>query len=132
MRRWFLLLVIVLLPLRGWAGASLMADMPMHGTGEAQAVAAALHDDCMGHADAGLAAPAGASGHHGGADAPMSDAPMPDDCATCAFCQVCSTVAILVPQMAVAASEPTPGSPAAPCAHFLSADAQSVFKPPIS
>ena len=130
MLRWFLMLMIALLPLRGWVGSA-MAHEP--GTGVTMAVQAhvaqahaadadaAAHEDCMGHEAAAPAADA----------APESDS-AGFACPTCADCQACSAVGL-----ATAAASLIPLSfdrpqPAAPVVGFASADPAPGFKPPIS
>lgn len=158
MYRWLLVLLIALLPLRGWVGDAMAGQMleqrlatvaagaqahggagapmhpmpPMHHAGAA--AGPAMHDDCAGHA----IAPAGvAAAVPPEAGAPASDLNLASewqsDCPTCASCQVCSAVALLLPAAppvaAPALSQPRPhGLPRL----GLSAERAGLFKPPIS
>lgn len=91
MRRWLLILMVMLLPLRGGLGVAMAADMMQQHlappVGLVAVQAAAAHD-CDGHhgASAVEAEPAEAAGD-----------PEPGDCPTCASCQVCSSVVLLPP-----------------------------------
>jgi hypothetical protein len=127
MRRWFVLLLIALLPLRGVVGDAMAADMVAKHLATAQSAAAtetAHHDmdpDCMGHSHVNSDADDGTSA--------MNDT---SPCPTCASCQVCSSVAL-----AFAASLDVPPffaqpRPVAAQPTFTSADPAAGFKPPIS
>jgi hypothetical protein len=138
-RRWFVLALILLLPLRGWVGDAMAADMLQQrivaaasasaapAAGQAvQAVAAAPeasgHHDCMGHAVPAKAQPA-----------PHHDAAAPDpDCPTCASCQVCSAVALALPAVTVAGTPFFPPRPQGASADPASAERARALKPPIS
>lgn len=122
MRRWLVLFLVLLLPLRGLVGEAMAGEMLAQATqaqaqhGHAQHHEAAVHD-CDHHA--GEAQAAGDDAHAG-----------PADCPTCAACQVCSSVAV-VPSSAAPASErlsqaPPPAVPLA----FHSAESAHAFKPP--
>lgn len=125
MRRWFVLLMIALLPLRGWVGEAMAGEM----LGQHLAVAAAAQaqlaqadpHDCMGHQ---LAAA------DGGTQQDTQSAS--GDCPTCASCQVCSSVVLSVDTARVPA--PVFGSTLVPRmgTPFASAEPAPAFKPPIS
>jgi hypothetical protein len=142
MRRWFVLLLIALLPLRGWVGEALAAPMLAqhvaaaaahaqvhaqgegHGAGHAHgthdAHAAMLHD-CAGHTPAHDAA------------APQDGAAQdPGDCGTCAACQVCSAVALAVPSASTLVAAFGLARPAQAEPLFASAEPSQGVKPPIS
>jgi hypothetical protein len=122
MHRWLLLVMIALLPLRGWVAEAMAGEMLEQRVAMAAVQDVAAHQpahDCMGH-DTGTAQPAGEQAAHGA------------DCPTCASCQVCSAVALgfaAQPQAAVGYSQPRPHSPDR--AH-RSAERAQAFKPPIS
>ncbi len=139
MRRWLLLVLILLLPLRGWIGEAMAGEMLARHI----AVAAAAADGHAGHhaheAHAHEHAPAAHAPDHdcAGHAQPdvMADAgtPLPDaGCNTCASCQVCSSVALGfdVPAMPVIEFGHTP--PSARLPHFASAELRLGRKPPIS
>lgn len=127
MRHLFLALMIVLLPLRGWAGDVMAAQMSStalaqtelaahhmtHGT-PADHATMALHADCAGHE--------AADGHAGA----------PENCGTCTACQLCHTVALTPPFPHPAPASLTAGQPQAPHPHFASAERAPGLKPPIS
>jgi hypothetical protein len=124
MRRWFVLLLVLMLPLRGWLGEAMAGEM-LHLSAAAvagHAVEASSHGhgphaDCAGHAHASEAQP----------DAkPAFDA----DCRTCASCQACSAVALaaqLPVRTAASFSHPQPQSVSLA---FSSAEPHLAFKPP--
>lgn len=132
MQRWLLLLVILLLPLRGWMGHAMAAEPVEHGFVAMQAHAHAVeHGARAGHGhdcdDHGHAATAQVEeAQPGQAASPQAQA----DCATCAICQACSSVAL----------SPAPSAPATPVfSHprpqtaqpaFASAEPAHLFKPP--
>jgi len=131
MVRWLLILLMAVLPLHGWAGATLSVaralghDAPaaVHATlSHAQAVAEAgrVDPDCLEH---------GAAPHHGGAAQGGDDT---GACPTCPACHACSPAA-LVSAMIEAAS-PAFGTPRPDGAssRFASAEPAPGFKPPIS
>lgn len=127
MRRWFVLVLIALLPLRGWVGEAMAGEMLAQHLAAPKIVASGQasmgadgHQDCMGHA-----LPSDA-GHPAASPQPGSD------CPTCAQCQACSSVALALPpalSLPPVAPSVVPGE--AP-AHFASAEAARGLKPPIS
>jgi hypothetical protein len=122
MHRWLLLVMIALLPRRGWVGdamAGQMLDQRLAAIESVQAAAAPAlaHEDCMGHA-----APSENS----------APAAQQADCPTCASCQVCSSVAMV---FSAAAMQPVPLGSTLPTAlvhRFASAEPAPALKPPIS
>lgn len=153
MHRWLLLLLIALLPLRGWVAESMAGEMLQQHLALAAALPAgaaaggAGHlamSDCMDHP-----APAASAGafadtpqhdaHHAGAEA--GDDPQAQggtssqphgDCPTCASCQACSALALgttVHMPTAVALAQPVPQARELP---YFSVAPATVLKPPIS
>lgn len=131
MRRWFVLIMIALLPIRGWVGDVMAADMVTQRIGAlaqvpvmvhqpADTAAADPHADCHGKAAAHSPAPANET------------AVAAPDCGSCTSCQVCHSVGMAT----VAGATPLVAAPhAAPPlrgTHFASAEPARGFKPPIS
>jgi hypothetical protein len=117
-RRLFVLLMIVLLPLRGWAGDVMAVQMAASGmTSESSAV---MPPDCH-MLDA--ASPSGA------ADADMHAS---TGTPTCASCDLCLPIAELAatPSPAVSFADHVERAPRGPA--FLSVAPVPSFKPPIS
>ncbi|MDW5443498.1 hypothetical protein [Polaromonas sp. SM01] len=139
MRHLLLVLMIVLLPLRGWVGDVMATEMAAPRLVQVQAAmeTVADHADTAGasthfyHASAPLAAAQATpdcAGHDAGDSAPSSDA----HCASCALCQACHIVA-LSPPAAQALPVLSPFMPPhSPVASFASADTALGQKPPIS
>jgi hypothetical protein len=131
MRRWFVLLMIALLPLRGLVGDAMAADMMAKHLSTAQTAvetASAHHEmdpDCMGHSHANADTDANA-------DADASVATNASPCPTCASCQVCSSVALAFAASVAVSPVFTQPTPVATLATFASADPATGFKPPIS
>lgn len=125
MRRWLLLVMVLLLPLRGWMGVAMAGDMvQQHVAVSAEVVAMpqAAHD-CDGHHAAG-ASEATAAESEAGAQ------PESGDCPTCAYCQACSSV-VLLPPAARAALPPLPNPvPSLSQAGYTSPAPLLAFKPP--
>jgi hypothetical protein len=120
MHRWFLLVLIALLPLRGWVADGMAVQMLGQRTA---AVAAAQHHaagaDCAQHA--GMEA---AGGHQ--------QAAAHDDCPTCASCQACSAVVVLLGSSIAATLAFGTQPPLLEPRRFASAERAPAFKPPIS
>ena len=131
MRRWFFVLLILLLPLRGWVGNAMAMQMALPGqyvpvSGAMQhtdsgsehshlrAIALAAADDCGGHANI---------------QGPGDDMDAAH-CEACAMCQSCHTVAVLLLPELVAAHQVSPTSPPATMHVFASADRALLLKPP--
>lgn len=128
MRYFWIVMMVVLLPLRGWAGQLMSVDMAMQQVAQAVTSADGSHlmtlafmpDDCPMHAMASETtsnAPADASG---------------PPCSGCDTCELCLTIASFTPsQFHATAFSPTT-APAAMPHGFVSADRASRLKPPIS
>lgn len=135
MRRWLLLVMVLLLPLRAWVGDAMAGQMLQQAMGApAQAMAQPhapapshhgqaarmLHHDCDEHGAAAAAQPEQEDA------APAMDG----DCPTCASCQACSAVALSPAEPVLPApgfSQPRPHGGAR--AH-ASAEQLHAFKPP--
>lgn len=137
MRRWLLLALIVLLPLRSWAGDAMASDMLVRHLAMA-ASAATLHmqreagqpphehtavaPDCASHH---LQAPSDF------AQASADPARLTDfGCATCASCQACSAAALEFTPLALPLISFAQATPVSPPWRFASADARQGDKPP--
>lgn len=126
MRRWLVLFLVLLLPLRGLVGEAMAGEM--------------LAQAAQGHAPQTHAPQAHAAAHdcdHHGADhageahAAASDAAAtPVDCPTCAACQVCSSVAVIPSAFAPASERLSQAPPPAVPLAFYSAEPSHAFKPP--
>lgn len=134
--RWFVLVLVLLLPLRGWLGDAMAGQvMPSHGMAAAHAAAAApagdRHDgDCHAHGSGPAVAAAGAEG--------LSQSPEPAgfgghaDCPTCPACQACSAVGLQpAAAMPLAGGFSQPAPRVAARGHASAAPAP-LLKPPIS
>jgi hypothetical protein len=126
--------LLLTLPLRGWAGDVMAIRMATHqGMTTQQATlavaaspapsanGAAEHADCMGHV------PVSEAG-----DDVADAAPGAGHCNTCSFCQLCFSVAVLLPDLGRFVLQ-LPQQPArfqSPA--FISADTARGLKPPIS
>lgn len=125
MSRWFVVLMIALLPLRGWVGEAMAGQMiaqqlaaVAQATTPADDAATGAHTDCHGQVTA---------------DAPpAAEASSSMDCGSCTSCQVCHSVAMAAPALTAAAPlQPHPALPAYG-RQFASAERSPGFKPPIS
>lgn len=128
MRRWLLVFLVLLLPLRGWVGEAMAGQVLHERMEQVQVAEAAMHaqgavqphhhdGDGAPHAHHGVVAQADAATAHG-------------DCGTCASCQVCSSVALSpsVPIIATGGfSQPRPETSQRA---YTSAEALLAFKPP--
>ena len=139
MRLFVIIVLMALLPLRGWAGDGMAIRMAIgmtssmaghHGTAPDQLAAlppvVAEHADCVEHASM-AAAQATVAGDI--AARPASS----DHCSTCPTCQACFTVGLLVPTIELPAQSPrTAFQHDRAAAVFASADLAHSQKPPIS
>jgi hypothetical protein len=137
MRLFMIIVLMALLPLRGWAGDGMAIRMASgmaghHGAAPAQTPAgaqtpiAAEHADCIEHASMAAGQPAVAGDT---AAKPTS----PDHCNTCPTCQACFSVGLLVPTIGLPAQLPrTSFLHDRAAAVFASADLAHSQKPPIS
>jgi hypothetical protein len=135
MRRWFFVLLILLLPLRGLIGDAMATQMAMPGH-HAPAISPMLHEDGASgsaHAHASSVASAAAAdcgGNTGALD--TGEAMDAAHCETCAMCQTCHTVAVLQPAGLPTVPQISPRSPSAAMHRFASAERALFLKPPIS
>ena len=137
MRRWFFVLMVLLLPLRAWVGDAMAMQMALPGQ-HAPAAGAMQHlgvDSALAHApyaqvdSVALTAAADCGGR---SDAQQSSGEELEaaHCEACAKCQTCHTIAVLLPEM-LAAHLLSPSSPPASMQTFASADRALLFEPPI-
>ena len=136
MRRCLYILLILLLPLRGWIGDAMAMQMVVASTGpHAVAAAGDAHHDVAGapaHAhlsSAGAQASAGACDGHGIVNDPVN-ADEDSHCGECALCQTCHTVAVLSVGGIADAGLQRPTVPGPVIPGFTSADRARVLKPP--
>ena len=119
MRRLFLILMIVLLPLRAWAGDMMAVGMVT--------VNPAAQVPCAGHD----AVESGASQHATDSTDP-ADINSNAHCETCVVCQICHSVALASLASVHPPSVSSPPQPASNGARFASAPLVIGLKPPIS
>jgi hypothetical protein len=136
MRHWLLVIMVLLLPLRGLAGVAMAGQM----LEQHAAVAPAGHGSHHAGPQRALheAGPERAlhdcDDHHGGSPAAAAEGSgdLPEDCPTCASCQVCSA-AVLAPSLLPAFGETLPQAPPALAVHApASAEPALALKPPQS
>jgi hypothetical protein len=112
-RHWFLIVMVALLPLRGWVGDSMAAQMVFQQV--AQAGSQGVMADCPGHnTDAGEDAALDVSG------------------TSCTTCQLCCAPALQSAADIGFAAAPAQARPFRGAEGFASAAAPPGFKPPIS
>jgi uncharacterized protein involved in copper resistance len=128
MRRWLVLLMLVLLPLRGWVGEALAGEMIQQQL--QQAAPAALH--AMDHPNMAHAMDHDCAGHDDHAGPAQHGQPAAQGCGTCASCQVCSAFALAVPVTTVQCADFGHAPPLFDAPRFASAERQAAFKPPKS
>ena len=137
MRRWFFVLMILMLPLRAWVGDAMAMQMALPGQ-HAPAAGAMQHPDVAPaladapHAQVNPVALTAAADCAGHSDPQQSsgDELEAAHCEACAMCQTCHTVAVLLPGMLVA-HQLSPSSPPAIMQTFASADRALLLEPPI-
>ena len=128
MRYFWIIVMLVLLPLRGWAGQLMSVDMAMQQVAQAVTSAdgshpmtlASMPDDCPMHA---MATETTSNGQ------PDSSSP---PCSGCDTCELCLTIASFTPSQFHATVFSPTTAPAAMPHGFVSADRASRLKPPIS
>lgn len=144
MRRLMLVLMIALLPIRGWVGDVMATEMvSVHVNAAGIAATADVskadrlpsgmnqvmggHSECDGHMATSPALDSLTT-------APSTEprAATDDSCSTCTTCQVCHTVAVAADSVATTAVPGAHTTVARPEARFASAEAALGFKPPIS
>jgi len=120
MARLFILFLIALLPLRGWAVERMVleSDRLVPVASQQQASEAAIEGDCPMHAQ--MAAHHGAAPDHGGTHT------------GCQACQLCMPLAALDAPLAVTLATISHAVPALRASSFVSADTARHAKPPIS
>lgn len=134
MRRWLLIVMIALLPLRVWAGDVMAGQMLAQQLGAINSVAISAHpEQTAGHFHSEMAPQAHADclGHAAVAD-DTDEAAAGMDCSTCVACQVCHSVALMVVPAQQAALPAWHDAPASRALPFASAPVALGFKPPIS
>ena len=119
MRRWLLVFLVLLLPLRGWMGDAMAGHM--------------LQQQVLVQEQA--AEPEAVTGHdcdHHGTDAAQAQDPQipKADCPTCASCQVCSAVALSPALTTLALAPCHHPAPEATQPACTSAEPALAFKPP--
>jgi DUF2946 family protein len=119
MRRWFILLMIVLLPVRGWAGDFMGLQMAM---AQGSPVAQSMPADCPMHASAETAV------HHGNAGTPDHD----EQGSKCSSCQLCTPAARLPDAPLLLGDVPARGILPGTRSEFISASLAPAVEPPIS
>jgi len=138
MHRWFLIVMIALLPLRGWAGEAMAGEMIARQVAAVQDVAVATMDfqpipervaGDIGHRAPGEAATPMAD-CHGAAVPPAASAH--DGCGACSACQACQSAAFVMPSVRVTMGSAARLAPPVAPARFASAEPTRGFKPPIS
>lgn len=142
MRHLLLALMIVLLPLRGWAGDAMatgMATAPLqHQQSAMEVIAGHAHEPgSVSHSAHEMASHAPAQALHDCAeqadDQPAQAGNAHDGhCNTCEACQACHTVALSPVTAGLNTSFNAPTQPRAMAAQFTSAPAALGQKPPIS
>lgn len=124
MRRLFVIVLLVLLPLRGWAANAMTLEMlPTHAGGAAHAL---CPDHATPVADAAQAAH-GADHHAAGGDT----AP-PDASHTHPHCTACQLPALTWPVWPTLAAAPPQATPAAHAAVLRNPAPRRLIKPPIA
>lgn len=124
MRRLVLVLMIALLPLRGWVGEAMAAQMAMADL-QAGAMVSLMstHTDCALHADHGAMQAAAA----------QSTAPEPDHGdGGCNTCQACHHLALELPSFSWSVSDAPPAALPLVAVRFASAFPALTSKPPIA
>lgn len=137
-RRCLLLVLLLLLSLRGWAGAAMATTMAAPQPALPVAASAVMEEDCHSHgqgahdAVAESSGPSSAQASHGvdhGASHPQGGG---GACASCAFCQWCHTVALALPWGGLGADWAPASLPQARLPVDLSATTLPGDKPPIA
>lgn len=125
MRRWLLVFMVLLLPLRGWVGEAMAGEMlGQQVAAQAHEVHAASmhgHDCDHGH---------GHDHDDSAAAHDTSQSPAAGDCPTCAACQVCSSVAMWPPHAPVSVAGFHHPAPRHVQRAFTSTEPVLAFKPP--
>lgn len=125
MRYLLIALMIVLLPLRGWAGNAMAVDMAAQQVFMAQASTAAMVAEPAMPADCPMHLQAVA-------DKADQTSPAVDHCHSCDTCQLCLALASWEHHDWPASAMGRPGAPLLADTSFRSADTAASLKPPIS
>ena len=139
MRHLFLILMIALLPLRGWASDAMATSMVIAQVQHQQTAASVsathaheagtpAHQDIEAVVAEAVQTAADCSGHAFGEDEHAEDT----HCNTCSACQACHTVALSPPTVAVTTAFNPRTLPRAVVSQFVSAEYALGQKPPIS
>lgn len=124
MRRLFVIVLLVLLPLRGWAAnAMTLAMLPAQPGG-------AVHALCADHATPVADAAPGA--HGAGHGAAGGDTAAPDSAHTHPHCTACQLPALTWPAWQPLAAAPPQSTPAAHAAVLRNPAPRRLIKPPIA
>ncbi len=123
MRRFFVILLIVTLPLRAWAGDLMAVGMLAINVNMPEVAQL----PCAGH-DAGELGVL----QHSPDSTEASEVSPSAHCDTCVACQICHSVALASPAILQAPAVTTPAQLASPAARFASALLAISLKPPIS
>jgi hypothetical protein len=129
MRRLVLILMLVLLPLRGWVGEAMAMDMLAQYVGATQTVATNAHGisaEATFDAEMQMDCHEAVEADHSQAESGASH------CGTCPLCQMCHTVAAPAPFEALPAPWLPHAQPTTGPTRFASAPAAFALKPPIS
>lgn len=126
MRHLFVAFMIALLPLRGWVGDAMAAQM----TNAALAQTGVASHHAMHDAPVDMALHADCAGHH---DSHTDDhqASSQGDCGTCTACQICHSVALTLPVPQHAPGHPSSVQPQTAHPQFTSVERAPGVKPPI-
>ena len=148
MRRFFLVLMIALLPLRGWMDAAMATEMVAPAgsawaasavsieqqraadvtQGQAHAHSAAPHTHAGTEQIATVSASPGCADHAGSGHAPTDNS----HCKSCVVCQACNAVGLAFPAAMSSDFHATPEKSPYMVSSFASADRALSLKPPIS
>jgi hypothetical protein len=137
LRFWLLVLMMALLPLRGWVGDAMAGQMLAQKLSVVQPVSQDVTDAPIQHADCPGHTGNGEVGAQAPADQPSASAASGNDansgdCGTCTACQVCHSAAFVsVPEATLFASTFSI-APALGNVAFTSTDPLAGFKPPRS
>ena len=131
MRRWLFVLLIMLLPLRGWVGDAMAIQMALPGQHAPASGEMQYADSESTHAHVSTIASAAASECAGDTGAQDSgDEADAAHCEACAMCQTCHTVAVLQSPDVLADNRASPTLPPAIMQVLTSADRALSIKPP--
>lgn len=119
MRRWLILVMVLMLPLRGWAGDFMSVQMATAAATAGEHAGASMPADCPMHAAAVDSTDDAAPAHGGGMSA-------------CSSCELCIPVAKLAGGALEAVSLAVHEHPLARPSAFASAALAAAVEPPIS